>query len=335
MLDNRLLTIPIAVLAAGSFITGCGSSDNEQLDHGKLSVNEAVAAVHVPCLDHNQDFVLAPDDVSQPLEGGGESEGDNVDLNADGKVDDADAAFLGIDMHVVSDFDYGACGDAPIEYLVSTNDVPAISCDDGAKALIVVAVGGGVVDLRDNTNAAGVRWMTNALLDELHSRDYQTVTIVSGPGISGLDADLNPAMEMWLTHSTQTMLDEYPCADAVLLGHSHGAITAEVVASRLEAAYGDRMLIVAAIDRVEELYAGDALSLPLSVQVFNVFETNDENRGAPHDAANFENWDATGETAPKDGEQGGPSEPVRHTTIDNSPGVRDRVIQEVLDRLPD
>jgi hypothetical protein len=334
MLRYRLTAIPVAVLAASALIAACGGSNDKQLEHGKLSVNDAVAAVHVPCLDHNQDFVLAPDDVAQPLQGGGESEGDDVDLNADGTVDDADAAFLDVDMRVVSNFDFAACGDAPIEYLVSSDDEPAISCDDGAKALIVAAIGGGVVDLRDNSNAAGVRWMTNALLDQLHDRDYQTVTMVSGPGISGLEAELNPAMETWMTHSLRTMLDQYPCARAVLLGHSHGAITAEVVASRLEAAYGDRIAVVAAIDRVEDLYVGDTQSLPQSVPVFNVFETNDaDTAGGAHDAPNFENWDASGETAPKEGEGGGPSEPVTHTTIDNSPGVRDRVIAEVLDRL--
>jgi hypothetical protein len=331
MMRYRLLIIPVAVLAAGAFISACGGSGNKQLDHGNLSVGEAVAAAHVPCLDSNKDFVLGPDDVSQPLQGGGESEGDNVDLNADGKVDEQDGAFLDVDLRVVANYDYASCGDAPIEYMVSSDDTPAISCDDGKKALIVVGIGGGVVDLRDNSNAAGVRWMTNALLDELHGRDYQTVTMVSGPGISGLEAGLNPAMETWVTHSLQTMLDQYPCADAVLLGHSHGAITAEVAASRLEAEYGDRIPLVVSIDRVEDLYVGDTQSRPQTVPVFSVFETNDQDTvGAAHDAPNYENWDASGETAPKEGEGGGASEPVRHTTIDNSPGVRDRVIDEVM-----
>jgi len=34
-------------------------------------------------------------------------------------------------------------------------------------------------------------------------------------------------------------------------------------------------------------------------------------------------------------EDGGASEGVRHTTIDNSPGVRDRIIEEVVERLPE
>jgi hypothetical protein len=336
MFNTRSIAIIICLIAFGALWSACGyGDDNAQLDHGVLSVDESIAAVHVPCLDTNQDLVLGPDDAGQPLQGGAEGDSEGIDFNADGAVDDADAAFLDVGLRVAQGFDYSVCGDATVEYIVASDDVPAIECDDGSKAMIVVAVGGGVVDLRTDDNAAGVRWMANALLDELEGRDYQTLTVVAGPGLPGIDAELNSGMETWVTHSVRTLLDQYPCAQAVMMGHSHGAITVEVAAARLEQEYGDRILLVVANDRIEDLYLGDTQSRPDTVPVFNIYETNDaEQSGGALEAPNVENWDASGEEAPKDGEEGGANEPVRHTTIDNSPGVRDRIIEEVMDRLP-
>ncbi|MEX2227295.1 MAG: hypothetical protein WEB52_12690 [Dehalococcoidia bacterium] len=335
MFAHKLAIVTGALAIAGALMMGCGESAEKQLDHGNLSVDEAVAAVHVPCLDSNQDLALSAEDFGQPLAGGAESDGDGIDFNADGTVDDADAAFLDVDLQVAPGSDPAACGDAPLEYLVASDTVPAITCDDGARAIVIVGVAGGVVDLRNAENAAGVRWMTNALIDELDERDYQTLALIAGPGLPGIDAQLNSGMETWIAHSLQTVLDQYPCAQAVLLGHSHGAITTDVVASRLEEAYGNRILLVVSNDRIEGLYMGDTQSRPQSVPVFNIFETNDSDAtGASFDAPNVENWDASGEQAPEHGEDGGASKPVNHTTIDNSAGVRDRIIDEVVERLP-
>ena len=335
MFESKTVAIVAGLIVLGVLVVACGySNDNAQLDHGPLSVDGAVAAANIPCLDTNQDFIVSADDAGQPLQGGGGSDSGGMDLNADGAVDDGDAAFLNVDLPVAPGFDYGSCGDMPIEYIVGSDDVPAIACDDGAKAMIVVAVGGGVVDLRKADDAAGVRWMTNALLAELENRDYQTLAVVSGPGMPGIDAPLNSGMETWVTNSVRTLLDQYPCAQALLMGHSQGAVTVDVAAARLEAEYGDRIVLAVSNDRIDALYMGDTQSRPQAVPVFNIYETNDpELSGAPYDAANVENWDASGEEAPRDGEEGGPSESVNHTTIDNSPGVRDRIIAEVVERL--
>jgi pimeloyl-ACP methyl ester carboxylesterase len=330
MLVGRLAGACITLTAAGAIIAGCAET-SEQLKHGDLSTGQAVAAVHLPCLDTNQD--LAFNAAGAPLQGGAEADAPDVDLNADGTVDERDAAFLDVDLRVTPEFDYGSCDDAPIEYLVG-GGTPAIDCDEGSKAVIVVGIGGGVVDLRKPDNAAGVRWIVNGLSKELDARDYQTLDVISGPGLSGTDADLNPAMETFLTHSVKTLLDQYPCAQAVLVGHSHGAITASVVSSRLEAEYADRIAAVAMIDRVDDLYAGDLAARPHTVSVFNVFETNDmATSGSTFDAPNVENWDASAVEAPEHGEDGGESKPITHTTIDNSSDVRDRVIDEIVERL--
>jgi hypothetical protein len=140
-------------------------------------------------------------------------------------------------------------------------------------------------------------------------------------------------MEQFLTHAVQVYLDRYPCLRAVVVGHSHGAVTGDVVSSHLEGEYGDRFIVVVDLDRVDELYTGDTQSRPTQVPVFNVFETNDPAlSGAPYDAANAENWDASGEQGPEHGDEGGALKPVNHTTIDNSKSVRDRIVDEVMER---
>ena len=54
--------------------------------------------------------------------------------------------------------------------------------------------------------------------------------------------------------------------------------------------------------------------------------------GAPRDAPYAENWDASGEKGPENGDQGGPLKPVNHTTIDNSESVKQRIVDDVMQR---
>jgi hypothetical protein len=136
-----------------------------------------------------------------------------------------------------------------------------------------------------------------------------------------------------MTHAVQVYLDRYPCLQVLLLGHSHGAVTADVVASRLEGRYAARIIEVVDVDRVDALYTGDTQSRPKQVRVFNIYEHNGGVlQGAPYDAANADNWDASGEQAPKDGDKGGPLQPVIHTTIDNSKSVKQRIIDDAMAR---
>jgi ribosomal protein L3 len=96
--------------------------------------------------------------------------------------------------------------------------------------------------------------------------------------------------------------------------------------------YAGRMLVTALIDRIGAFYGGDTVSLPQQSPVFNIYQTRDALQGIPIDQPNVENWDATDQEGPKNGEKGGSLEPVNHTTIDNSEAVWDRIVTEVLER---
>jgi hypothetical protein len=101
-----------------------------------------------------------------------------------------------------------------------------------------------------------------------------------------------------------------------------------------EAGLGERVLLVVPVDRVTGLYQGDGVSIPQSVSIFNVYQTNDAGLpGAPIHQQNVENWDASSEDGPRNGDRGGWLEPVNHTTIDNSPAVLERIIARITDHL--
>ena len=120
---------------------------------------------------------------------------------------------------------------------------------------------------------------------------------------------------------------------AVFLGHSHGAVSVDVVSSHLEGKYADRIVDVVDVDRHPELYTGDTTSRPTRVHVFNIYQTNDGSApGTAYDASNAENWDASGEQAPENGDKGGALKPVSHTTIDNSEAVKQRIVSEEVAR---
>jgi pimeloyl-ACP methyl ester carboxylesterase len=140
-------------------------------------------------------------------------------------------------------------------------------------------------------------------------------------------------MEEWLSHATEVYLERYDCLRVVLVGHSWGAVTTDVVASRLEAEYADRIAAVVAVDRYEGLYEGDVGARPRVVPVFNIYQLNSGIfNGAPYDSTNVENWDATGEQGPAEGDEGGDSAPITHTNLDNSESVRTRIVDEVMER---
>jgi hypothetical protein len=141
-------------------------------------------------------------------------------------------------------------------------------------------------------------------------------------------------METWIAHAVGVYFERFPCLRTVLLGHSHGAVTVDVAAAALEAGgAGDRIIAVVDLDRVDKLYVGDTSARPVRASVFNVYQTSDAVfPGMHYDAPNVENWDATGEQGPERGKDGGPLTPVRHTTIDDSEAVRERIVAEVLER---
>ncbi len=160
----------------------------------------------------------------------------------------------------------------------------------------------------------------------------QTIAVISGESvIAGVTPQSD--MEQWNTHAVRTYLDRFPCLRVVFVGHSHGGVNVDVVSSRLEAQYAPRIIEVVDVDRVDVLYDGDTTSWPHQAHVFNIYETNDDKlKGAPHDSPNTENWDASDQLGPKNGDEGGPLTKVDHTTIDNSNSVKQRIIDDVMKR---
>lgn len=261
------------------------------------------------------------------------------DFTRNGKHDLGDAAFIaGVDIPLdpkrdLSQCKSGASGSEP-EYMVASGyvDPSSITCDDNAHPVLVVGVGGGVVNVRNSRDAAGVRSIVNGLLQEYRDRNVPAIALIAGPAIGGAQG-IHSSMEQWMTHAVQVYLDRYPCMRAVLIGHSHGADNTDVVTAHLEGQYAARFIEDVDIDRTTDLYTGDTQSRPRQVHVLNIYESNSGVlNGAPYNAPNVENWDANNVQAPKNGDQGGPLAPVDHTTIDNSEAVKERIISDVVGR---
>jgi hypothetical protein len=314
-----LLATSLALVAA---VAACNVSGLSKAPRATFS--------QLACLDANGDHRLNGDDTADLSK--------VPDFNADHDHDAQDASFLqAIDIALDPAKQQEACSQgsnrAP-EYLVAHGYfAPSdVSCDGGKRAVLLAGVGGGVVNLKEREDAAGVRSMIDGLQQAYDKRGVQTIGVIAGPAIVGAQ-NVHGAMEEWMTHAVQVYLDRYPCLQVLLLGHSHGAVTADVVASRLEGRYAARIIEVVDVDRVDALYTGDTQSRPKQVRVFNIYEHNGGVlQGAPYDAANADNWDASGEQAPKDGDKGGPLQPVIHTTIDNSKSVKQRIIDDAMAR---
>lgn len=313
-----------AILSAcAAFAVACNTSG--------LSKQPRATFSQIACLDINGDDRITAEDANA-------DRSELPDFNADGDRDDTDAAFLyGLDIPLDPDRDTSGCPDRKNEnpeYLVAHGYFsPAeVSCEGGDYAVLLLGVGGGEVQLRDDSKARGVRQILDALQQEYDDRGVQTIGVVAGPRVVGGENYFG-AMEQWLTHATEVYLERYPCLRVVLVGHSWGAVTTDVVASRLEAEYADRIAAVVAVDRYEGLYEGDVTARPRVVSVFNIYQLNSGIfNGAPYDAANAENWDATGEQGPAEGDEGGDSTAITHTNLDNSETVRDRIVVEVMER---
>jgi len=318
-LAARAALIAAAALCAVALI----ACNNTGLSRAPRAVFSQLA-----CQDLNGDFRINELDAADPSK--------LPDFNADGVRDDSDAAFFrGIDIPLDEARAAAACkggsSSAP-EYAVAHGYFKSaeVTCGRDDSAVLLVGVGGGVVNLKDRADAAGVRAIIDGIQKAYDDRGTQTIAVLAGPAIAGAQ-NVHGAMEQWLTHAVQVYLDRYPCIRILLLGHSHGAVTADVVASHLESFYASRIIEVVDVDRVDVLYTGDTLSRPKRAHVFNIYEHNPGAlQGAPYDAPNVENWDASGEQAPRDGDRGGPLAPVDHTTIDNSVSVKQRIVDDVM-----
>ncbi|MBI2723467.1 MAG: hypothetical protein HYX50_00250 [Chloroflexi bacterium] len=303
------------------FIIACNSTGLSRTPRATFS--------QLACLDRNGDLQLNGGDVTDASQA--------PDFNGDGKRDEQDAAFLrGVDIPLDATRTADACKNgsntAP-EYLVARGYFKDsdVDCSGGKQPVLILGVGGGVVNLKDRGDAAGIRSIVDGLQRAYADRQTQTLTVLAGPAIVGA-SNVHSAMEQWLTSAVKIYLDRFPCLRAVLVGHSNGAISVDVVAARLEAQYAQRFIEVVDVDRVEVLYSGDVTSRPTTVPVFNIYEQNGILPGAPFDAPNVENWNASDQQAPQNGDKGGPLAPVNHTTIDNSKSVKQRIVDSVMSR---
>lgn len=283
----------------------------------------------VACLDRNGDHVLDDADAVD--------ESKVPDFNGDRSHDANDAAFLrGVRIQLDPARQAEACksgSNEEPEYLVAHGYLSPsnVSCGGAKQPVLLVGVGGGVVNLKDKNSAGGIRKIVDALQQRYDDEGVDTIGVIAGPEIAGA-VNIHGAMEDWLSHAVQVYVDRYPCLRVVMVGHSHGAVTADVVAGRLERPYAPRFIEVVNVDRVDKLYVGNTILWPSMVRVLNIYETNSAGlSGAAYTkTANVENLDASALLAPPDGDDTGALKPVTHTTIDNSTEVRDRIVEDVL-----
>jgi hypothetical protein len=301
------------------------------LNTSGLSKQPRATFSQIACLDTNGDDRISGEDAA----------GDRTqlpDFNADNDRDDHDAAFLyGLDIALDPERDVSGCparrNQAP-EYLVAHGYfAPAeVNCDGDDPAVLLVGVGGGDVNLRDDDKARGVRQIVDALQEEYDDDGVQTIGVIAGPRVLGAQ-NVFSAMEEWLTHAVDVYLQRYPCLQLVLVGHSWGAVTTDVVGARVEQRYPGRITAVVAVDRHDGLYEGDVTARPTTSPVFNIYQLNSGIfNGAPYESPNAENFDASNEAGPSAGDEGGEPDVITHTNLDNSASVRARIVDEVMER---
>ena len=313
----------VLLLALAALTVACNTSG--------LSNQPRATFSELACLDKNGDHRLNELDAANLSA--------VPDFNGDRKHDANDAAFFkGIDIPLDPTAEADVCGktsEIGPEYLVAHGyfEPANVSCEGGAQPVLLVGVGGGIKDLKEKSQAAGIRSIIDGLQKSYDARKIDTIAVIAGPAMVGA-AQPNVAMEQWMTNAVRTYLDRYPCIRAVLVGHSHGGITVDVVAAALEGQYAARFIDIVELDRSEFAYSGDVQSKPQQAHVFSIFESNsDVLSGVPYlNAPNADVWDASHELGPEKGDKGGALKQVNHTTIDNSTAVKQRIIDDVMRR---
>ena len=298
-----LLVAALALLAAA-----CAS---EQI-RAVRRFNDQAGLVQLACLDVNGDGVVDGNDADPNL---------LPDITGDGTVNESDLALVReVQFALPNGRPPGCAGGRGPNPDAQVSAPPDLDCAAGERGVLLLAVGGGAVDLSRLDNAAGARWMVEELSGAL---DVPTQISSVAPGLDATSQP-QPDAERWTFVFLSQRLREQPCLTAVILGHSHGGALATATASRLEeAGLGGQILLTVLIDRVTTLYAGDTTSIPQSSPVFNVYlpSPGQEIVGVAIDQPNVENFDASGLRAPVRGEEGGGLAPASHTTIDNSEDV--------------
>ncbi len=278
--------------------------------------------VRVACLDGNGDGSVDAADAEAAT---------MIDISGDTIVDEDDLAVVREVTIPLAEGRPAECEDAQPDPDWQVSSPVAVGCSGSAGGLVLLAVGGGAVELSNPKNAAGARWMIVEIGKALDAEGipYQLASV--NPGLLGTTR-AQPHAEEWALAYLRTLLTREPCLLVVLLGHSHGGTHVTATASRLEeTGLGDRILLTVVVDRVTFFYDGDAESIPQTSPVLNLIQTNEDvYQVRPIEQPNIDNVDVSDETAPERGELGGEPEPVNHTTMDNSPGVLALITERIL-----
>ena len=308
--------IRLAILLASLTFVSAACAEVDPQTPVVQELNERTQLVQVACLDANGDGRVNAGDAAPGIE---------RDLTGDAMVDEGDLAVLrSVDVPLSGAKPAGCEEDAPAPDW-QVGPPPEDDC-----WLLVLAVGGGAVNLDDVTNAAGVRWMLSNISAELDDRDIPHQVASVAPGLNGT-ADPNADAEAWTVAYLSSQFDRHQCLVVAIYGHSHGGVLVTAVTARLEEmGYTDRVVLAALIDRVEVVYGGDTQSLPQEIPVFNIYQTNEGLTGKPIAQRNVENWDASDAEGPEGGEAGGELQRVTHTTLDNSPDALREIEQRIV-----
>jgi len=204
----------------------------------------------------------------------------------------------------------------------------ARACDGVTPVQIVLAGSAGSDLLQPHEGESlGLIQIAKDMRSEIEARGDEASIMVAMSAIFGADPP-QTSMETWLAAHVRELLDDVPCARVVLIGHSHGGVTATAVALALEAQNADRMLVVL-IDRTAVLYDRIAEEMPQETRVLNFFQLNEGWHGVPIDQPNVENIDESDErapVAPSDG--GGGLAIVSHKTLDDAVAVQQQAVEK-------
>ncbi|MBI2724334.1 MAG: hypothetical protein HYX50_04655 [Chloroflexi bacterium] len=254
-----------------------------------------------------------------------------LDRNGDGRISGADdAAYDGLNIALTSD----ACRDPQIRrdfYAGPPSDPAQAACGLGARPVLLVAIASAGSNLLDPSGgeSMGVLRTVADLQDRMQAAGISSETVLAMSAVFGA-VQPQTAMEQWLAQDLRARLAARPCLRAVLIGHSHGAVTVTSVTAALDRDDGDRMLGIA-VDRTTSLYDREATEYPERTRILNFFQTNEGWHGSRVDLPNVVNFDESAERAPvalSDG--GGGLALVSHKTLDDAPEVQRAIAAAVM-----
>ncbi|MEX2227778.1 MAG: alpha/beta fold hydrolase [Dehalococcoidia bacterium] len=264
--------------------------------------DDAPPPMLVSCADSNEDGALTADDSATGLPSG-------VTIALDGEL-----ACVEPEQH--ADFYDGASFPPEVR-----------ECSGATPVQIVLAASAGSDLLQPHEGESlGLIAIAKDMRSAIEAAGGSASIMVAMSAIFGAEPP-QTSMELWLAARVRNVLEDVPCSRVVLIGHSHGGVTATAVAVALEAEYADRMLVVL-IDRSAVLYDRVALEMPQQARVLNFFQLNEGWHGVPIDQPNIENIDESDErapVAPSDG--GGGLALVSHKTLDDAVAVQAQVVE--------